>query len=329
MSEPLPNLLLAADRGNLPTQSFSHPLNPRSQLRMQSFGDAVGFQRLGVHLLRLPPGHESFVHHTHYTEEELIYVLSGSGIAELGTVEHEVGAGDFLGFPTPSIGHQLRNESDQDLVYLVAGERQRLEISEFPKLGKRVLRYQMTVAIDDAGASETFPGLPGLPGAVEPTTGKSCLLTARARADLPTQTFSHPFNPKSEIHIQSLGDAVGLERIGLHVIRVPAGKESYLFHAHHTEEEFVFVLSGRGIAEIGEAEYEIGAGDFIGFPTPSPGHHLRNASGDDLVYLSGGERHTAEIIDYPRAGKRMIRVGGRHAVHSLSSAEAFLEGPLL
>ncbi len=328
MSEPRPNLVLAADRGNLPTLDFSHPLNPRSQLRLKMLGDAVGMQRLGVHLVKVPAGHESFIHHSHYTEEELVYVLSGRGVAELGTIEHEVGAGDFMGFPTPSIGHHLRNESDDDLVYLVVGERLPAEICEFPRAGKRLLRVGMTASVDDARTSVAFPLMPGLAGVTE-TPGKSTLVTARERADLPTQTFSHPFNARSEVRIQSLGDAVGLQRIGLHVLQVPSGKESYLFHTHHTEEEFVYVLSGTGIAEIGEAEYQIGPGDFLGFPTPSPGHHLRNASGDDLVYLSGGERHAAEIVDFPRAGKRVIRVGGHTAVHPLSSATPFLEGPLL
>jgi uncharacterized cupin superfamily protein len=80
-----------------------------------------------------------------------------------------------------------------------------------------------------------------------------------------------------------------------------------VYHSHQHEEEWIYVLSGRAIAEIGDAELEVGAGDFMGFPTPSVGHHLRNASGEDLVYLMGGERREMEVADFPKHGRRMYR----------------------
>lgn len=121
----------------------------------------------------------------------------------------------------------------------------------------------------------------------------------------------------------SLGDAVGLKRIGLHLLRIPPGKESYVYHAHHAEEEFVFILSGRGVAEIDTESYEVGPGDFMGFPAPSVGHHLCNPYGEDLVYLAGGERAPAEIADFPRAGKRMVRVGANVSIYPLEAAIPF------
>lgn len=134
------------------------------------------------------------------------------------------------------------------------------------------------------------------------------------------RSFSHPLNPKSEIHMRSLGDAVGLERLGIHIMRIPPGKESFLFHVHHTEEEFIYVLSGRGIAEIGDEEHEVGPGDFMGFPTPSVGHHLRNPFDEDVVYLAGGERRISEIADFPRVGKRVVRVGMSFSVYGIEEA---------
>jgi uncharacterized cupin superfamily protein len=157
----------------------------------------------------------------------------------------------------------------------------------------------------------------------------SQLVRAADRAALPESPFSHPLNPKSEVHMRSLSDAAGLKRLGVHLLRVPPGKESFVFHTHHTEEEFVYVLEGRGIAEIGDEEFEIGPGDFLGFPTPSVGHHLRNPFEQDLVYLSGGERNTSEIADFPRAGKRLVRVGMNISIHRLDDVEAFGELPLL
>jgi uncharacterized cupin superfamily protein len=141
------------------------------------------------------------------------------------------------------------------------------------------------------------------------------------------RSFKHPLNPKSEVHMRSLGDAVGLERLGIHLMRLPPGKESFVYHAHHTEEEFVYILSGRGIAEIGDEEFEVGPGDFMGFPTPSIGHHLRNPFDEDLVYLGGGERNAADIADFPRHGRRMVRVGMSFSMHRIDEAEGFAEFP--
>ena len=124
-----------------------------------------------------------------------------------------------------------------------------------------------------------------------------------------SQQFSHPWNPNSEMHGMQLARSVGLKRTGVNFIRVPAGRESYVYHSHQHEEEWIYVLSGRAIALIDDVEYEVGSGDFIGFPAPSVAHHLRNPGPDDLVYLVGGENRENEIADFPKLGKRMVRRG--------------------
>lgn len=153
-------------------------------------------------------------------------------------------------------------------------------------------------------------------------TAKSPLFRAEDRAKVPEQPVTHPLNPKSEVRIVSLSEAVGLQRTGLHLMRIPPGKESFAYHTHQLEEEFMYVLSGRGVAEIGDQVVEIGPGDFLGFPTPSVGHHLKNPFDEDLVYLSGGERRAIEIADFPRLGKRMIRDGMTATLYPLASGES-------
>ena len=129
-------------------------------------------------------------------------------------------------------------------------------------------------------------------------------------ADRPAEhSGAHPLNPNSEMHGVSLSELVGLRRLGLHSVRLPPGKESCIYHSHTTEEEFFYILSGRGVAEIDDEEYEVGPGDFMGFPTPSVGHHLKNPFDEDLVYLVGGERKSVEIAEFPRLRKKVIRDG--------------------
>lgn len=87
-----------------------------------------------------------------------------------------------------------------------------------------------------------------------------------------------------------------------------AGQESFVYHAHQREEEWIYILSGEGQAEIDDGIYRVRAGDFMAFPT-GVAHHLRNCGRDDLVYLCGGEHLNIEIADFPRLGKRMLRRG--------------------
>jgi uncharacterized cupin superfamily protein len=136
-------------------------------------------------------------------------------------------------------------------------------------------------------------------------------------------SFSHPWNPQSLLvgtHLSALG---GLKRSGVSVVRVPAGHESFAYHAHHREEEWIYVLSGRAVAEIDDAEYELGPGDFVAFPTPSVAHHLRNPFGEDLVYLMGGENLDFDVADFPKLGKRMLKLEGKAVIYDLDAGKPF------
>lgn len=55
--------------------------------------------------------------------------------------------------------------------------------------------------------------------------------------------FSHPWNPNSEVHATRLSSQVGLSRLGISWVRVPAGKESFVYHSHYREEEWIYILS--------------------------------------------------------------------------------------
>ena len=132
-----------------------------------------------------------------------------------------------------------------------------------------------------------------------------------------SQEFSHPWNPNSQMHGTQLALSVGLKRTGVNFIRVPAGKESYIYHSHQNEEEWIYVLSGKAIALIDDAEYEVNAGDFIGFPAPSVAHHMRNPGPADLVYLVGGENRDTDVVNFPTLNKRMERRGKQMDVYDV------------
>jgi uncharacterized cupin superfamily protein len=98
---------------------------------------------------------------------------------------------------------------------------------------------------------------------------KNPLILRAAQIADQMQPFSHPWNPRSEISGVFLGRTVGLKRTGVNLAKIPPGKESFVYHSHDCEEEWLYILSGHGIAEIDDAEFAVGAGDFLGFPLVS------------------------------------------------------------
>ena len=126
-------------------------------------------------------------------------------------------------------------------------------------------------------------------------------------AALPEAHVRHPFNTASDVYQRRLAPVFGLKRLALYITRIPPGKESFLYHRHEHDEEFLVILSGRGRAEIGEDIIEVGPGDIMGFPAPDgPAHHLTNPFAEDLVYLMGGESSDLDVAHFPREGKHLV-----------------------
>jgi uncharacterized cupin superfamily protein len=79
------------------------------------------------------------------------------------------------------------------------------------------------------------------------------------------------------------------------------------------------VLSGHGVAEIGENRLDVGEGDFMGFVAGSAPHNLFNPYVADLVYLVGGNRLPYDVCDYPRIRMRRYRTNGVNEYVSLDA----------
>ncbi|MSQ18310.1 MAG: cupin domain-containing protein [Betaproteobacteria bacterium] len=135
-------------------------------------------------------------------------------------------------------------------------------------------------------------------------------LSAAAIAAMPAEKRVHFVNPLAIRYNKSLGDAVGLKNIGVHLITVAPDDYSTEYHVHRYEEECIYVLSGRGMATIGETKQRIGPGDFIGCPCNGVAHEMINDGAEPLVCLVIGQRLPQEIVDYPRRELRLIRHSG-------------------
>jgi uncharacterized cupin superfamily protein len=136
-------------------------------------------------------------------------------------------------------------------------------------------------------------------------------LSAKAIEAMPGERRVHFVNPGAVRVNKSLGDAAGLKNLGVHMMIVAPGDRSTEYHCHRYEDEAIYVLSGQGAAVIGEESYKIGPGDFLGFPGGGPAHETVNDGAQPLVCLVIGQRLAQDVVDYPRAGKRLYRNSGQ------------------
>jgi uncharacterized cupin superfamily protein len=308
-------LVRASERG--PAHSSGHPYNPRAEIHGWMISRAAGLGRIAVNLAWLPPEKEAAIFHVHHREEEWVYFLEGRGVVEVDDAEYEVGPGDFVAFP-PGVAHSVRNTSASERLLLLEGGEifPDVDVADFPRLGRRMVRYGNRFAVYPLDAEIEFvPGVKELPremfGMGPPGPRPRLLVRVGERPEL--RTFHHPQNPRSEVRLSWLSRPA-LKRVSAGIAIVPAGRESFVKHVHHHDEEWMYVLSGKGVAELGDREEPIGPGDYLGFPANGPPHNIRATEDGELVYLQGGDawtRTTIEIVEFPDLGLRKTFVGTR------------------
>jgi uncharacterized cupin superfamily protein len=137
------------------------------------------------------------------------------------------------------------------------------------------------------------------------------LLRADDIKAMPEIVTHHQFNDNAVRHSKSLTANTGMQRIGIHLVRIESGRDSTTHHFHDADEEFIYILSGHGIAKIDDTEFSVGPGDFMGFSAPSAAHSLHNPNLEDLVYLMGGERWATDVVHYPDIKRTMIKSHGK------------------
>jgi uncharacterized cupin superfamily protein len=126
---------------------------------------------------------------------------------------------------------------------------------------------------------------------------------------------SHPLDATARRRSLSLGDATGLTLLGVHLNVIAPGDMSTVHHSHELVDEFMYLVSGTATVWIGDDEFEVGPGDFVGLPARGPAHSLKNTGTSDVTYLIGGGRPSIDVCNYPKLKKRLYlveRPDGRH-----------------
>lgn len=99
----------------------------------------------------------------------------------------------------------------------------------------------------------------------------------------------------------SLGRLLGLNRLGIHHVRLPPGRRSSFPHAESAEEEFVFVIEGRPDAWIDGHLHPLVPGDSVAFPAGTGICHsfLNNTSEEVRLMVIGEKRKPENRGRYP------------------------------
>ena len=97
-------------------------------------GPLLGAKDLGYSYDVVQPGKRSCPYHSHRGEEEMFFILRGSGTLRYGAETRTIRAGDIICCPTggPETAHQIVNDSDGELAYLSVSTMMPAEICEYP-----------------------------------------------------------------------------------------------------------------------------------------------------------------------------------------------------
>ena len=105
--------------------NYPEPFASRMQGRVkQPLGDLFGLTNFGVNLTRLAPKAVSSLRHSHTKQDEFIYILQGNPVLHTDEGRTQLAPGMCAGFKAGTgNGHRLVNESNEEVVYLEAGDR--------------------------------------------------------------------------------------------------------------------------------------------------------------------------------------------------------------
>jgi uncharacterized cupin superfamily protein len=199
-----------------------------------------------------------------------------------------VGPGHFVGFPPGPRPHHFLAEGEQTLVLLEGGERRRDEDGGCYPDARKLWR---------AGAFvEPYE---------EPPPEEGELWQCVRVADIAITAFQHDVDAGARRRVRKLHVPTGLKRQAVAWAQVDAGTRSTAFHTHERTDEWIFILSGRAIARVGEERFEVGPNDFLGHPAGGPAHVMEAL--EELTYLMGGQIDADDVVTYPEARVRRVR----------------------
>ena len=258
-------------------------------------GEAAGSRQVGANRILLDPGKRSTPAHVHLGEEEIFFVLEGSGLAWLDGTTFEVRAGDCLVHRPSAEAHTLV-AGGSGLDVLAFGDRPRANATFLPeasalRLGTRWYRVE---------------ALPGRPPDVLEVPDPGPRPSAVVNVD---EVEGADWRIGDDVGglSKELGAVAGSRFAGLNLDIVPPGLLNTTPHYHSAEEELFVVLAGEGMLLLGDAEHPVRAGHVVARPAGTKIAHAFRAGPEGISVLLYGTREPNDITYYPRSGIFALR----------------------
>lgn len=110
---------------------------PGFRSRRARLGFELGAELIGASLWELPPGEAAYPYHFHYSDEEIVIVLSGRPSLRTPDGIRVLEEGEAVRFPLGERGaHQLLNPSDAPVRFLAVSSSGRPDIVVYPDSDK-------------------------------------------------------------------------------------------------------------------------------------------------------------------------------------------------
>jgi uncharacterized cupin superfamily protein len=262
----------------------------------RDLGTAAGTWSTGLQRIQIDPSKWATPAHAELVEEEIFFVLAGSGIAWMDGEAYEIGAGDCMVYLAAEEAHTHKAGSD-GLDLLAFGMRSYHAGTLLPRAGM----VRLDPAWVDASADPSHPwereeaaGAPDI-GKIKPRPKNIVHFSEATRLDV-----------RASID-RDLGRSAGSERTGLCHVEIAAGKQGAPHHCHSAEEEIFVILEGDGKLRLGDEQTPIRVGHVLGRPPGTRVAHSFRAGDEGMTYLAYGTREVNDIAYYPDSDKVNFR----------------------
>ena len=262
-------------------------------------GAAAGARDIGLSRYRVAAGCRAMPLHVHADEEEIFFVLSGSGFSWQDDALHEVRAGDTIVHRASAEAHTLLASDDEPLDVLAFGSGSPTGLTQLPRAGVMWVGARWL----PQDAQHPFVAEPALAAGERPPLAPRPA-TIVALADVEGQAMRRGGVERVR---RDLGGTAGSVRSGLQHVTVAPGARSSPRHCHSVEEELFVVLDGDGVVLLGDDEQPVRAGSIVARPPATGVAHSFRAGDDGMTLLAYGTRDPADMCWYPDSSKVAFR----------------------
>lgn len=264
-------------------------------------GPLVGAAAVGLSRYLLGPGERAMPAHVHADEEELFFVLAGSGLLWLDGAVHELRAGDCAVFLANGAAHTwIAGPEGVDV--LIFGEGSQTNITFLPRANAWWMGPRWIPADGpNPFVLEAAAGPLVLPDAPRPRPS-----TLRNVDELPLEA---EVQGRYGWHMHDLGRGTGSVTTGLRHDVLEEGQWTCPNHWHTAEEELFVVLEGVGEVELGTTRYSLRRGSIVARPPGTGEEHALVGGPGGMTYLAYGTRRPYDAAHFPRTGKLSFKGG--------------------